>query len=212
MEKYKILFEYKNKLINAFDFEDALSLLDIALSLTNDDIEKSLLNSIITKNRYHIGMNLDKFIVYANVLELVYYHNDAEKIIHDIELNINDLSQINTFKKIIKNKPYKQLAEIDNVTIIKNGPHCNKKNFGFVNAPYIICGYNTKGYDWKGCGRDWCLKCGKKLCKSWNIDFLFNKLNRYHDSKCCKNYASKLEYKYPDDFCNCDTEFVNRNR
>lgn len=212
MEKYKILFEYKNKLINAFDFEDALSLLDIALSLTNDDIEKSLLNSIITKNRYHIGMNLDKFIVYANVLELVYYHNDAEKIIHDIELNINDLSQINTFKKIIKNKPYKQLAEIDNVTIIKNCPHCNKKNFGFVNAPYIICGYNTKGYDWKGCGRDWCLKCGKKLCKSWNIDFLFNKLNRYHDSKCCKNYASKLEYKYPDDFCNCDTEFVNRNR
>lgn len=212
MENYKILSEYKNKLINALDFKEAKLLLDVALSLTINNMEKLLLNSLVTSNRYNTKMDLDKFIVYSNVLELVYYYDDAEKIIHDIEININDIAQINTLKKIIKTKPHKQLIGKDNIIITKNCPHCNKKNFGFLNTPYIICGYNTKGYDWKGCGRDWCLKCGKKLCKSWNIDFLFNKLNRYHDSRCCKSFASKLEYEYPADFCDCNNEFVNRNR
>lgn len=211
MEKYKILNEYKNKLIDASKFEDAQSILDVALSLTNDNMEKQLLKSLITKNKYNIKMDLDKFTIYLNVLEFVYYYNDAEQIIQDIEININDISQINSLKKLIKNKPRRQLPIKDNI-ITKNCPHCNRKTFGSTNVPYIICGYNTKGFDWKGCGRDWCIKCGKKLCKSWNNDLLFNKLNRYHDSKCCKVFASKLGYKYPDDFCNCTNEFVNRNR
>lgn len=212
MENYKILFEYKNKIINASDVEDALFILDMALSLTNNNTEKLLLNSLMTKNRHDIKMDLDKFVIYLDVLELVYYYNDAEKIIQDIEININDITQINTLKRIIKNKPHRQLTGKNNIMITKNCPHCNKKNFGCINTPYIICGYNTKGFDWKGCGRDWCLKCGKKLCKSWTIDLLFNKLNRYHDAKCCKNFASKLEFKYPDDFCDCNHEFVNRNK
>jgi len=213
MEKYKILVEYKDKIINASDFNDSLSILDIALSLTNNNIEIALLHSLINKNRYNIKMELDKLIIYSDVLELVYYYNDAEKILQDIENNTDDVAQINTLRRIIKNKPVRQIFEKDNAIILnKLCPHCKKKNYGSVNSPYIICGYNAKGFDWKGCGRDWCFKCGKKLCKSWNIDMLFNKLNRRHDAKCCKSYASKLEFKYPDDFCICNNDVVNRTK
>jgi len=212
MENYKILSEHKNNLNNASNFEEATILLQNTLTLTTNEIEKILLNSIINKNKYDKKMDLEKFIIYSNVLELVYYYDDAEKIINDIEINIKDIPQLNSFKRIIKNKPHKQLLEKDNIIITKNCPHCNRKNYGFISTPYVICGYNTKGYDWKGCGKDWCLKCGKKLCKNWSNDYLFNYLNRYHDSKCCKNYSSKFECKYPDDFCGCITEFVNRNR
>ena len=43
------------------------------------------------------------------------------------------------------------------------------------NIEYVICGYinSNKGYDWNGCGKDWCAKCNKMLCKSWDLNQLW---------------------------------------
>ena len=48
-------------------------------------------------------------------------------------------------------------------------PHCMHVNIINERTTYSICGYNDImiGYDWEGCGRDWCVTCGKKLCKKW---------------------------------------------
>jgi len=220
--KYKILSEYTNKIINATDYNSSLIILNEALELTNDNIEQSLLNSLINKDRYNISMDFHKLKLYFDVLDIIYYYNDAEKIIEDIEKNITDTTQINTLRRIIKNKQIRQQSNDNNdnnytdtnnnnsVISSKQCPHCNNRNYGSIGSPYVICGYTVRGFDWKGCGKDWCFKCEKKLCKCWNNDSLFNTLNRYHDAKCCKNFASKIGLKYPDDFCMCYNDIVKR--
>ena len=77
-------------------------------------------------------------------------------------------------------------------------------------ATYVICGYGTKGFDWQGCGFDWCFQCGKKLCKCWNVNHLYNLKNRFHNSKCCRSHALKTGGLYPDDYCQCRNKFVRR--
>lgn len=197
MDKYPVFSKYKNEVIDPN-----------ILLLTNNPIEKELLHSL--DNVPIKRMELDKLIIYIKVLEVIYYYDDAEQILKDIVEHTDDIAQINTLKKIIKNKPIKQQKESSIVVISRSCPHCGQKTYGNDNVPYIVCGYNIKGFDWKGCGRDWCFKCGKKLCKNWNINSLFNKLNRYHDSKCCKKHAIKMGFAYPDEFCMCQNEIVNR--
>ena len=61
---------------------------------------------------------------------------------------------------------------------------------------------NTKnGYDLKGCGRDWCFKCEKILCKLWEQDSLFLEMNRYHTKDCCKKHSIKNNKNYEKDYC-----------
>lgn len=206
MDKYKVLFEHKDKIISADNLHTGTELLNIALALTTDVTERQLLMSLINDTTYNTKMNFDKLNIYFNVLDIIYYYNDAEKILEDILRHTQDLAQINTLNKIIKNKPMKQQDKAVNVIMLsKLCPHCNQKTYGSDSCSYIICGYNNRGFDWKGCGRDWCFTCGKKLCKSWNVNSLFNKMNRQHNSKCCKSYASKMQFKYPDDFCMCQS-------
>lgn len=211
MDKYTTLEEYKDKIIHAIDYEDAKSIVDIATSMTNNIIEKKLINSLIFQSRYNKKMELDKFILYMNVISNIKYHNDASLIIGDIETLVNDSVQINTLKRIIKNKPAKQLGDIESNKYFKDCPHCGRRRIGIDDVNYVICGYTNRGYDWKGCGKDWCFKCGKKLCKNWKTDILFNKFNRQHDNKCCKNHASKNNIDYINNYCQCTNEFVNRN-
>ena len=127
-------------------------------------------------------------------------------------------TQLYTFLRIIKSKPYKgNINHVDqfiknnkNINyydnnyyiIIKSCPHCKKKFVGSNKTNYVICGYNYNGYDWKGCGRDWCFKCCKKLCKSWNHDLLYILYNRFHDHQCCKKYALYHQESY-DQYCVC---------
>ena len=211
--EYKIFNEYKEKIICANNKSDAIYLLEEAMLLTNDLIEKQLLKSIINNKNYETNMKLDKFKLYLDVIDIIYYYNDAEKILEDIFDIINGTAQINTLKRLIKKKPIKFTSDYEsNIIRYKDCPHCKQKNASSFNTSYIICGYSNKGFDWKGCGRDWCFKCSKKLCKSWNFNTLFNKLNRYHDNKCCKVYATQINDKYPDDYCQCTNDNVNRNK
>jgi hypothetical protein len=201
---YRIFDEYKNKIINALDFQDAESLVNISQAIMSDDIEKKLIQSVLNKERYNNNIEFDRFVIYLNIIDKIKYNNDAYVIIQDLELIYDDNAQINTLNRIISKKPCSKPLNNKQYYLQVCCPHCKKKNTGINTTEYIICGYSTKGYDWKGCGKDWCFKCGKKLCKNWNFDHLFNKLNRTHDDKCCKTYAAKIGDIYPDDYCQCN--------
>jgi hypothetical protein len=197
---------YKDKIINASDIDDARSNLDIAILLTADKTEMKLLNSLISDNRYNKKMETNKLIVYLNILSMLTQYNDAETLINDLQKNVTDIVQLNTFKRLLRNKS----NNYNKNNNAKHCPHCNQLNFNETNTSYIICGYSNRGYDWKGCGRDWCFACGKKLCKSWNHNLLFNKLNRHHDSKCCKNNAHNNGEDYENKYCMCKNDYVSR--
>ena len=214
MTNYRTLTEYKDKIIHAASYDEALSILDIALTHTSDNTEKKLLESLVNKNTYSTKMELGKLIIYLETINMIQYYNDAEKIIEDIENNINDPVQIKTLKRLIASKPVREISDFnDDKSFYKTCPYCNQKSYGSVNHPYMICGYNNKGFDYKGCGRDWCFKCGKKLCKNWNRDSLFMIENRSHDSNCCRMFALKNNMIYPDEFCICsitiDQKIIN---
>lgn len=208
------LFEFnKDKIINAFDLEEAYSIIN---SLKNNNQnpnmkEIHLLESIINNNRYKTFLNINKFCLYLDILDLIYYREDAEKIINDLEIKIDEIAQLKTLKKIIDKKPRNPENKDKFEKNLRNCPHCGKRSnieFSENMNTYVICGFNNKGFDWRDCGRDWCLRCGKKLCKKWNIDMLFNKENRYHDGKCCKNHAIKNNEPI-ENYCHCYDKKIN---
>lgn len=149
-------------------------------------------------------MNIDKFSVYLNIIDNLYYFNDSKLIINDlISLNIDSV-QVATLNRLIKNKPMKDNI-VYNKTNTKQCPHCGHDN-QCSSGNYVICGYTVSGYDWLGCGRDWCFVCGKKLCKKWLDNMLHNKTNRVHDNKCCKHYAYHNNMSYIESFCQCNNK------
>jgi len=212
MDKYIVLNEFKDKIIQAHDYQDAKSIVEIALAMTSNNIEKKIINSLIFQSRYNKKMELEKFMLYMDILVNMKYYNDAQLIIGDIEMHINDNVQLNTLKRIIKNKPNRNIGYNEDIIKYKDCPHCGRRRHGSDDICYVICGYTNRGYDWKGCGKDWCFKCGKKLCKNWNLDMLFNKINRIHDGKCCKAHANKYRIAYDGNYCECSNEFVDRNQ
>ena len=201
---YHIFTEYKDKIIEALDFQDAESLISVAQTMISDDTEKKLIKSILDKDRYNNKMELNRFLVYLGIIDKIKYNNDAHILMQDLQLIYDDNVQINTLNRIILKKPYSEPLDNKQYYLQAYCPHCGKKNTGTNSTEYIICGYTSKGYDWKGCGKDWCFKCGKKLCKSWNFNHLYNKLNRKHDNKCCKTYAAKMGDVYLEQYCQCN--------
>lgn len=115
-----------------------------------------------------------------------------------------DKAQLLALKRILSLKNIKLNDQSKSNHIIKKScPHCNNNVESDSNTEYIICGYDEYGYDWKGCGNDWCFKCGKKLCKSWFLNELFNINNRYHNNKCCYKHSIKQNNNYMQDYCHC---------
>lgn len=217
MDKFKIFYENKDILINCGDYETSLFMLNEIKNLTSDKIQIKLLESLIDKKRYNKPMELEKFKIYLDIIDIIYYRNDSQKIIDDIQYKFTDVAQLNTLQRIILKKPMRRndyicQEYINQDLLIKNCPHCQKEMYSNLNNKYVICGYSssTKGFDWKGCGKDWCFECGKKLCKKWEVNMLFNRLNRYHDSRCCKYFALKTSDNYLENFCMCRNENVDR--
>ena len=223
-ENFSIFKEVYNKMFEQLTFQEVLNLYNDYLTKTNSNIEKQLLKSLLNKYRYIKKIDPEIFYIYVELIDSIMYYNDALRICNEIKSKTLDKAQINTLNRIIKNKEinrgidsantewlYKTLNgnedDIfyrDDLKIYKSCPHCNKTFIGNKKTKYTICGYTNKGFDWKGCGRDWCFRCGKKLCKCWNIDQLFNINNRFHNNKCCKSYAHKLDENYKDQYCQCD--------
>jgi len=132
--------------------------------------------------------------------------------------NICKMKQSNL--DLVQQRTLDRLIQIRNIKINKNQtiiskvtkqcPHCHKNVTELADTTYLICGYESNGYDQHGCRNDWCFQCEKKLCKNWHEYQLFNKSNRIHDSFCCKHHAMKHKQNYYEDYCMCNNENVRR--
>ncbi|ARF10303.1 hypothetical protein Hokovirus_1_182 [Hokovirus HKV1] len=108
-----------------------------------------------------------------------------------------DQIQINTLDRIFKTKNIEINFSNDIHKLVKCCPHCNYPTYGLATTKKIICDYNN------GCGNDWCFDCGKKLCKNWSKNSLYNPNNNFHNNGCCKLAAKKSGEDYYENYCLC---------
>ena len=133
----------------------------------------------------------------------------------DAYILISKLTQVSqddifrkTLERIASTKDYKQRElkiNSDEHYISKQCPHCRHTVCVSDTTEYIVCGYHdqTKGYDWMGCGRDWCFSCEKLLCKKWETNLLMIKENTIHNNECCAKHAKNNNKQYHLDYCHC---------
>ncbi len=209
--KYKLLF-------NGFTNINDINKMSELLNLTNE--EKTILFNYFNTLNLPKSIPYDEFINLINELLKLKYREDVLEYLYKISYKTTDKIQINTIIKIANSKEskpnYLSLNDIKlknkNKILKKKCPHCSHENIINEYDDYIICGYNNlhDGYDWEGCGKDWCFKCGKKLCKKWNEDDLFIEKNRFHNNECCLIHSKKNELNYYNDYCHCIEYYVNR--
>jgi len=184
-------------------------------------IDKSNLKQMLNFNEFDSNntnelneefLDINNFLVILNDIDNCLYREDAIKIKSEINKKLNKIQDF-TINEIINNKPKKKINFYVKYLIIKKCPHCGVQCTGTCATNYTICGYNDEefGYDQNCCGKDWCFKCGKKLCKEWNDNELFMFGNRNHNKTCCKLYAEANNMDYDNEFCMCNNEYVNRN-
>lgn len=188
----------------------------------NNPETKNLVSSMINGKKYEKNvLDLKTMRSLIEMLDNIKYRDEAEKLISEYSEMTTDKIQLKTLSRISKSKILRpvieniQLSEISKPSvenIIKNCPHCFKECIAPIDTEYTICGYtNSKtGYDLVGCGKDWCFKCGKMLCKKWDIHQLFLATNKHHDSECCKNHAKEHSKSYPENYCQCCNFNVTR--
>jgi len=189
---------------------------------------KDLLIGMIHGKKYDKVLDYRTIAHTLNELNEIEFREDIDEFINKNLKNNVDLTQLNSILRISKIKNIKirntkdknrvKLSDnlfITNKDFINNGlsgeqlihkscPHCNINITIPKDKNYIICGYiYDNSFDWLGCGKDWCNRCNKMLCKSWNEDNLIDKNNRIHDITCCKEYANKNNIDVSL-FCNCD--------
>lgn len=199
--------EDKQKVINNYYHDKSLT--DRVRNIVNCYYEN---NNFIKKK-----IGISKFIEIIQKFGKIKYQNDSIKFYKLIMKNTDDSAQKNTINIMMRNKKLK-IKEIEHFSnrdipiIAKKCPHCSNKLYCPITQSYTICGYNRRsGYDWKGCGNDLCFACGKKLCKNWVNDQLYNKINRFHDGKCCRKKCKKIgDNTYFISYCNCSNMYVNR--
>jgi hypothetical protein len=112
-----------------------------------------------------------------------------DRITKHAETNCNNGNNNGTNDKYKKMRPF--VAMKTTYAVCKKCPHCGHINENARESNYIVCGYGFDGFDWKGCGKDWCFRCEKKLCKKWDTDALYVMSNRKHNYYCCKSYCDK---------------------
>lgn len=180
---------------------------------------KEFIYSYVNGKRYNdtVDIKTKQSIIYD--IYMADTKNNALNISSVALKRTTDTVYKNTLDRLSNTKEYKILQKpkkqknIDHIQ--KKCPH--KKCGHIASMPkdtqYIICGYTDPihGYDWNGCGRDWCFECEKILCKSWEINKLHNTLNRNHNSECCKKHALLNSYKYPDNYCQCNNLNIYKN-
>lgn len=170
---------------------------------------KQIILSMINGKRYDSILDFNKIKFMIEQITKHKYSDDINEILNqcDIELNIPkiyDTIQTKTFTRIMNSKIQKT-NHIEPATLLKNCPHCNHNYIGNINSTYVVCGYSNSrtGFDYEGCGKDWCFACGKMLCKNWGENQLYNKNNRTHDEYCCKTHSIEHNNSYPNDYCMC---------
>lgn len=201
-----IIKEFKYILSGCNTILDALYFLDLYIK-DKSESDRSLLLSIVYGTTYDNVLDMINIKDLLNNISLIQIDNFSK-----INLCMNDQFYVKIFKRlsmIINNKSYKMLKKCKYIR--KSCPNCSFKYIGNGLTTYVICGLEDEknGFNWDGCGKDWCFKCEKKLCKSWTNDKLFLSINRYHDANCCRMYAELNNEDY-NNYCKCKNIYVNR--
>lgn len=182
---------------------------------------KKLIKSIIHGKVYENTMSIKNIHGTITDISLLTYKEDVIDLIDNIcdGRSISE-PQKRSFLRLGKMKIIKPFSchndekKQDKIELEKKKcPHCGHICIAQEGTEYIVCGYSDpqKGFDFQGCGRDWCFKCGKILCKIWEQDSLFLEMNRHHNGECCVNHAKKNGKNYTLDYCQCINHHVNRN-
>jgi hypothetical protein len=171
------------------------------------------IKSLLNKEKYNNSILYDtKYLIsLINDISKIEYKENAINFINKIANYEKDIIYKRIFDRLINLKKENIILSVNDKT--KKCPHCNVICSGDDNMSYIICGYsdNKKGYNYIGCGKDWCFKCGKKLCKSWYYNFLNDDSNCFHDNSCCLKSVDNNNEKYKNEYCHCLNKNVNRN-
>ncbi len=194
---------------------------DILYKISKEDDKIKIIASCIETKSFGNIIDLKNLKIILEELNKLKYREDVYEQINKLTKKTDDISQLKTFIRIANAKPLRpqyvtlrDIRERNQLSVIKKScPHCSHENVLNPDTDYAICGYNeetNEGYDWNGCGCDWCFKCGKILCKKWQADDLFILTNRFHDDKCCKKHSENNNLKYPDDYCMCKNLYVSR--
>jgi len=198
-----------NHLINIYNNISKCNTLDDLITIYNN-LRSEYMKRLLLKNLIDEVDN--KFICKIRLLEKIKYYDDAYVLYHDIKKKLNDISKINTLNRIMKLKDDKNMSEFKfyRTRLKRSCPHCGKYFITYEDRDYVICGNTKKGFDSKGCGGDWCFQCGKKLCKNWYRDELFDTRNRYHNKNCCESSALTKGDDFNREYCQCINKYVNR--
>lgn len=185
---------------------------DIIFLKTKFPLEDYNIIDSITRTNIFINQNMNR-IGCVKMKEIIYnltsfkYRDDCEKYLGTLQSYCKTSEQESIINKIVNSKPY-DTNFIEFPKIEKPCPHCGKINSASLDTTYIICGVDLNGivpinnYE-NYCNNDWCFSCGKRLCKNWFGDELFDEKNRKHTKECCREHARKNDLKYPDDYCQC---------
>lgn len=218
----KAILEGCDTIIDAFPFCNAYAdeypnLKSMIVSVTNGKKYKDNIDintkQVLMNNINNCTTRDEALDMISNVLNRStddVYIKTMERLAHK-KYYRNSEYQVNTSRNSFGNTSKNTTNNI-NKNINKKCPHCN---FGVTmpeNTYYIICGYHNTitGFNWDGCGRDWCFHCGKMLCKHWITNSLNIYMNRTHDNICCSNHAVENGYNYPEDYCQCNNMNVHR--
>lgn len=211
--------EIKNIIEGCNNINDAKYFINLYVSKTQDT--KKISEQLMESKYFYNVISLDN---YCNILEKINnceYKEDCEEILKNNNFDKQNI-KYKTIERIMDTKKNRNIKNSQNINTlfkkkIKFGeiekfcPHCSKSYIGNDKTLYVVCGYEDKklGYDWKGCQKDWCFHCNKKLCKNWNDNKLFLEQNRHHNSECCKKYAINNLDLY-ENYCKCNNKYVNR--
>ena len=168
---------------------------------------KTMIISYMNSLNYKDTLDIKTKQNIINDINMCDNRDDALNKLSKLINKTNDDIYHKTLERIAKSKNYKKKERIlDYIcNISKSCPHCSHTISMPETSKYIICGYHNQnqGYDWFGCGNDWCFGCNKKLCKKWETDNLQLQSNRQHNNKCCLDHSKKNGYNYPADYCQC---------
>jgi len=174
--------------------------------------DDEVINNILRSKKFDNGVL--NFVEINDIIEKVNkltYIDEYEIFIREIidTKKISDLVQLNVLNRIGNSKLFRSYDG----KITKKCPHCNHLMTMIADTTYVVCGYinETVGFDGSGCQRDWCFKCGKKLCKSWGENELYINKNREHDGKCCKMYAIFNNEDFEKEYCHCGIYILMEN-
>lgn len=208
--------KFKHIISGCNTYEDALLFCNSTnLNQREHDIVMSIINSQKFDN---ITIDTISFVKLLTNVGTFKYKEDVYNVIDNIKKKLTS-THLKTLMRIADMKLCKpqdvslkvshEKSIIDDEQM-KKCPHCGHYNVFPKNSKYVICGYPENGYDWIGCGKDWCFECEKMLCKSWDVHKLQEVTNRCHDGSCCMSHASRHNHDYRLKYCQCSNENVKR--